>query len=71
MMYPNEFDGCTVNEFDNMDLIHIILKRITRQDEITEEDRRVMNHLNECLFQLNLKKQNREKRKKAEDDFKW
>lgn len=61
MAFLEEYDGCTVNQFDNIDLIHILLKRITRQDEISEEDRRIMTHLNECLFQLNLKKQNKEK----------
>lgn len=50
-----------LNEFDNIDLINVILKRITQQKEITEEDRRVMTHLNECLFQLNLKKQNKKR----------
>lgn len=61
MAFLEEYDGCTVNQFDNIDLIHILLKRITRQDEISEEDRRIMTHLNECLFQLNLKKQNKKK----------
>ncbi len=68
MAFLEEHDGCTVNQFDNVDLIHILLKRITRQDEITEEDRRVMTHLNECLFQLNLKKQHKKKVDKGLDE---
>lgn len=68
MWYPNEYDKCTINEFDNVDLVNVILKRITQQEEITEEDRRVITHLNECLFQMNLKKQNQKKRK---NENKW
>lgn len=68
MRYPNEYDKCTINEFDNVDLVNVILKRITQQEEITEEDRRVITHLNECLFQMNLKKQNQKKRK---NENKW
>lgn len=43
-------------QYDNIDLINIVLMQITRQKVITEEDRRVINHLQESLFQLNLKK---------------
>ena len=46
--------------YDNIDLINVILTQIDNQREITEEDRRVMTHLQESLYQLNLKRQREE-----------
>ena len=42
-------------EYDYIDLVNILLSSIIQQPVMTEEDRRIINHLNECLFQLNLK----------------
>ena len=42
-------------EYDYIDLVNILLSSIIQQPVMTKEDRRIINHLNECLFQLNLK----------------
>lgn len=51
------FSDNSIDNYDNIDLINIILGRISRQIALSEEDRRVITHLNECLFQLNLKEE--------------